>query len=122
MSHINYDILQDAPKSESTTCCGGCFNKRQMKHFAVMWIAGLAVITLLVLIPYLSFRLLPSPKTAKEAGLLRFSEERYVPSALYTREHSKRNVLLRFQRDNRVLPPLGRRITAIFCSHLPVSF
>lgn len=78
MSQDNFGILQDAPKVSGPTCCCGIFNKRQMKHFAVFWTFGVIVIALLVGIPYLQYKLLPSPQSGAAAGMLRFSEERYV--------------------------------------------
>lgn len=81
MSEDNFGILLDAPKVNSPTCCGGLFNKRQMRHFAVMWIAGAVVIALLLGIPYLQYKMLPKPLTGAAAGMLHFSEERYVLSS-----------------------------------------
>lgn len=83
MSEDNFGILQDAPKVSGPTCCCGIFNKRQMKHFAVFWILGALSIAILLGIPYLQYKMLPKPQTSASAGMLRFSEERYVFSTPY---------------------------------------
>lgn len=78
MSEDHYGILQDAPKTPSPICCCGLFNKGQLKYFAVFWAVGLLVIAAMFVLPYLQYKMLPKPMSSSSAGLLQFSEERYV--------------------------------------------
>jgi hypothetical protein len=78
MSVNHFGILEDAPKESTATCCFGLFNKSQLKYFALLWLGGLIVIAAIIVIPFLSYKLLPTPLTSSKAGLLQFSEERYV--------------------------------------------
>ena len=85
MSEDHFGILEDAPKVSPPTCCFGLFNKQQLKYFAIFWGVGILVIAAMFVLPYLQYKLLPKPLSSSSAGLLRFSEERYVVRALLFR-------------------------------------
>ena len=76
MSEDHFGILQDAPKTESVTCCKGIFNKPQLLYMLLFWTCGLVVIASVCVVPYAAYKILPPPKSSGEAGLLAFSETR----------------------------------------------
>jgi hypothetical protein len=78
MSEDHYGILEDARPLPKTIGCGGLFNKPQLLYMLLFWTAGLVFIGIVCGVPYLTYKLLPDAQSSGAAGLLGFSEERYV--------------------------------------------